>query len=196
MLLWVVCLAGAAFGPPQIAVANEGPDSQAAAPALQYFSDVTLVDQDGASLRFYSDLIKGKTVIIIPFFTTCTGACPVMNENLAKIQTWLGDRLGRDAHILSISVDPATDTVPTLKAYAAQFHARAGWHFLGGQRANVELALTKLGQFVKTREDHMNIMIVGNERTGLWKKAFGLADSQSLIGIVDSVLNDKGETGR
>src|SRR6266850_133756 len=84
-------------------------DAQDDPPARQYFTDVVLLNQDGKSLRFYSDLIKDKTVIVIPFFTSCTGACPVMNQNLAKIQDWLGDRLGTDAHILSISVDPSTD---------------------------------------------------------------------------------------
>jgi protein SCO1/2 len=165
-------------------------------PARQYFTDVVLLNQNGTPLRFYSDLIKGKTVIVIPFFTSCTGACPVMNQNLAKIQDWLGDRLGKDAHILSVSVDPSTDTVAALRAYAAQFNARPGWHFLGGNRENVALALKKLGQYVEVREDHTNLMIIGNERTGLWKKAFGLADSAALIGIVDSVLNDKGESSR
>src|SRR5262245_3799667 len=165
-------------------------------PAGQYFTDVVLTDQDGKSLRFYTDLIKDKTVIIIPFFTSCTGACPVMNQNLAKIQDWLGGRLGRDANILSVSVDPSTDTVAALRAYAAQYNARPGWHFLGGRRENVELALKKLGQYVEVREDHTNLMIIGNEKTGLWKKAFGLADGAALIGIVDSVLNDKGENPR
>jgi protein SCO1 len=165
-------------------------------PARKYFTDVVLLNQAGKPMRLYSDLIKGRTVIIIPFFTTCTGACPVMNQNLAKIQDWLADRLGKDAHIISISVDPTTDTVPMLRAYAQQFNARPGWYFLGGKRENVELALKKLGQFVEAREDHMNLMIIGNEKTGLWKKAFGLADSSSLIRVVDSVLSDKGETSR
>jgi protein SCO1/2 len=165
-------------------------------PAQKYFTDVVLLNQAGKPMRLYSDLIKGRTVIIIPFFTTCTGACPVMNQNLAKIQDWLGDRLGKDAHLISISVDPTTDTVPMLRAYAQQFNARPGWYFLGGKRENVDLALKKLGQFVEAREDHMNLMIIGNEKTGLWKKAFGLADSDSLIRVVDSVLSDKGEASR
>lgn len=166
------------------------------APARQYFTDVVLVNQDGASMRFYSDLIKGRTVIAIPFFTECTGACPVMNQTLAQIQDWLGDRLGREAVIVSMSVDPATDTVPVLREYAKHYNARPGWHFLGGRRENVELALRKLGQSVEVRENHTNIMIIGNERTGLWKKAFALADAASLIRVVSSVLNDAGEPSK
>jgi hypothetical protein len=51
--------------------------------------------------------------------------------------------------------------------------------------------LKKLGQFVDDKQDHLNIFIIGNERTGLWKKAFGLAKSEELIKVVDSVINDK-----
>jgi len=48
-----------------------------------------------------------------------------------------------------------------------------------------------LGQFVDSKESHLNIFIIGNERTGLWKKAFGLAKSEELVKIVDSVINDQ-----
>jgi len=48
-----------------------------------------------------------------------------------------------------------------------------------------------VGQFVGHKEDHLNIFIIGNERTGLWKKAFGLAQSDELVKVVESVLNDK-----
>lgn len=172
---------------------QEAPEESAAS---KYFTDVPLVDQDGKERRLYSDLIKEKTVIIIPFFTSCTGACPVMNQNLAKIQDWLGDRLGTDAFIISISVNPEIDTVTKLKEYAMKFGARPGWYFLSGKKENVAFALKKLGQYVETREDHSNIMIIGNERTGLWKKAFSLAKSESLISIIASVLNDPGEKTR
>lgn len=162
-------------------------------PAKTYFTDVVLVNQNGQEMRLFSDLIKGRTVILIPFFTTCTGACPVMNQNLAKIQDWLGERLGKDAYMISISVDPVTDTVERLREYAKKMNARPGWFFLSGKRENVEFALKKLGQYVETRENHSNIMIIGNAKTGLWKKVFSLASSESLIPIVENVLSDKGE---
>lgn len=182
--------------PSRYAVAQELLNVQEESASKKYFTDVVLVNQNGKEMRLYSDLIRGKTVIIIPFFTSCTGACPVMNQNLAKIQDWLGDRLGKDAYMISISVDPATDTVTKLQEYAGKFGAKPGWYFLSGKPENVKFALMKLGNYVETRENHNNIMIIGNERTGLWKKAFSLAASESLISIVESVLNDKGEKGK
>jgi len=107
------------------------------------------------------------------------------------VQEALGDRVGKDVRILSLSVDPTVDTPPVLKEYAKKLHARPGWYFLTGDRANVEFALKKLGQFVSDKQDHLNIFIIGNERTGLWKKAFGLANSVELVKVVESVLNDQ-----
>lgn len=159
--------------------------------AQKYFTDTVLVNQDGEKMRFYSDLLKGKTVIIDSFFATCQGSCLPMNRNLEKVQEALGDRLGKDAYIISISVDPTVDTPPALKAYSKKLNARPGWYFLTGDKASVDFVLKKLGQFVDDKQDHLNIFIIGNERTGLWKKAFGLAKSEELVKVVESVINDK-----
>lgn len=159
--------------------------------AQKYFTDTVLINQDGEKMRFYSDLLKGKTVIIDSFFATCQATCLPMNRNLEKVQEALGDRLGKDAYIISISVDPAVDTPPALKAYANKLHAKPGWYFMTGDKASVDFVLKKLGQFVDNKQDHLNLFIIGNERTGLWKKAFGLAKSEELVQVVDSVINDK-----
>jgi len=160
-------------------------------PAQNYFTDTLLVDQDGRQLRFYSDLLQGKVVVINSFFSSCTDSCPAMSGTLARIQDWLSDRLGKQAYIISISVDPRNDTPPVLKQYAQRFKARSGWSFLTGRPQDVELVLQRLGQYVDLREDHLNIFIIGNERTGLWKKAFGLARPDDIIKVVDGVLSDK-----
>lgn len=169
---------------------QSGAATGAQVPAHKYFTDVVLVNQNGERMRFYSDLLRGKVVIINSFFATCKETCLPLNRNLAKVQEALGDRLGKDVHIISISVDPALDTPASLKAYAEKIQARPGWYFLTGDKQNVDFALNKVGQLVADKRDHLNIIIVGNESTGLWKKAFGLARSDALVTVVESVLND------
>lgn len=159
--------------------------------AEKYFSDVELINQDGQKMRFYSDVLKDKVVVINTFFTSCTSVCPPMNRNLERVQEFLGDRLGKDAFLVSISVDPETDTPPRIKEYSRRFHARSGWVFLTGKKENVDWALYKLGQYVATKDDHTTIIIIGNEPKGLWKKAFGLARPDELMKIVDNVINDR-----
>jgi protein SCO1 len=159
--------------------------------ARNYFTDAVLVNQNGEKMRFYSDLLHDKVVIINSFFATCTGSCLPMNRNLEKLQKGLGARMGKDVYILSISVDPTVDTPASLKAYAKKLNAGPGWYFLTGDKETVDFALRKLGHFVDNKQDHLNIFIIGNERTGLWKKAFGLAQSDELMKVVDSVLTDQ-----
>jgi protein SCO1/2 len=177
--------------PASLTKVSSGTSSTVRSPAEKYFSDVELLDQDGQKLRFYTDVLKNKVVIINTFFTTCTNICPPMNRNFEKIQEALGDRLGKDAFLISITVDPQTDTPTRLKEYSRRFHARPGWMFLTGSKENVDWALYKLGQYVETKDDHTSIFIIGNEPKGLWKKAFGLAKSEELIRIVEDVINDR-----
>lgn len=161
-------------------------------PAEKYFTNVELVDQDGKTVRLYDDLLADKIVVIDAIFTTCTGICPVMSKALERIQERVGDRLGKDVHLISISIDPTTDTPERLKEYAARWHAKPGWYFLTGKQDNVDLALRKLGQIFEEKESHNAIILVGNDRTGLWKKAYGLAAHEELLAIVESVLDDQG----
>src|SRR5215213_9777564 len=168
--------------------------SEAASPAQKYFTDVELLNQNGEKVRFYTDVLKGKTVIVNAFFTTCTSVCPPMNRSMEKIQEALGDRVGKDVFLVSITVDPETDTPARLKEYAQKFHAGRGWIFLTGKKENLDWALYKLGQYVENKDDHKTIFIIGNEPTGLWKKAFGMANVNELVQVVESVVNDKGAT--
>jgi len=168
--------------------------AESASPARKYFTDVELLNQNGEKVRFYSDVLKGKTVIVNAFFTTCTSVCPPMNRNMEKIQEVFGDRVGRDVFLVSITVDPEVDTPARLKEYAQKFHAGPGWIFLTGKKENLDWALYKLGQHVENKEDHKTIFIIGNEPTGLWKKAFGMANVAELVQVVESVVNDKGAT--
>ena len=185
-LKYAVCLVVLLFSA-SLAVAQQ-PGLSAAA---KYFSDVELINQDGQKMQFYSDVLKNKVVIINAFFSTCTSVCPPMNRNLEKVQDALGERLGKDAFLVSITIDPETDTPTRLKEYSRRFHARPGWIFLTGKKENVDWALYKLGQYVETKGDHSTVIIIGNEPKGLWKKALGLAKSDELVRIVEDVINDK-----
>lgn len=70
--------------------------------------------------------------------------------------------------------------------------ARPGWEFVTGRKDDLELVLRKIGQYPETRESHMSLFLIGNDRTGLWKKALGIANPDDIISIVESVINDPG----
>jgi len=159
-----------------------------------YFTDVALVNQHGEKLRFYSDLLMGKVVVINAFYTSCTDSCPLIMGSLARLQDALGDRFGREVSFVSLTSDPVHDTPPRLKEYAKRFQAKPGWNLLTGTRENVRFALAKIGQRVTSKDDHLNLLILGNERTEHWKKAFAMAPTPSLLLMVEGLMTDEEPT--
>lgn len=159
--------------------------------AHAWFTDVVLQDQSGRSHRLYSDLIRGRVVVISTFFSTCEASCPVTNRNLMEIQRALGERLGKEVLILSITQDPVQDTPAKLAEYSKQFQAREGWYFLTGAPDAVATALYKTGQQVPNKEAHLSILAMGNDRTGLWKKVNGMSTLPQILSELDSVTQDR-----
>ncbi|WDE14310.1 SCO family protein [Thalassomonas haliotis] len=160
-------------------------------PAHQYFTDIALVNQAGKQQALYTDLLKDKVVIIHSFFTSCKSVCPVSMKLMAGIQQRFAADMGKNLFILSFSLDPQTDTPLQLQSYARELKAGPGWQLISGDKRNVDLALKKLGHYVDDIEDHKNTLILGNETTGLWKKAFILAKPDALDELIREVLADK-----
>ncbi len=160
-------------------------------PAREYFTDAVLINQEGQEMRFYSDLLQGKVVVINTIFTTCTGMCPVMSKTFSQLQAQLEQKLEKEVRLISISVDPENDTPQRLREFSKSFDAGPGWYFLTGRKENVNFILSRLGQYVDSKENHVGVLLIGNEPTELWKKAFGLAPAEQVLEIVESVLNDQ-----
>lgn len=168
-------------------------DSAKTNAAEKYFTNTELIDQNGESRRLYRDLMHGKIVVVNSFFSSCPGACPIMMKTFSQIQETAGDRMGKDVHLLSITVDPANDTPDRLKEFALSLKARDGWYFLTGPKAQVDTVLAKLGLTAEQRESHSNVFLIGNTKTGLWKKAMGLAKADEVVEVFKTVLNDQGK---
>jgi protein SCO1 len=139
-----------------------------------YFPNVTLTTQDGAPVRFYDDLIKGKIVAVNLIYTTCKYACPLETARLAQVARLLGDRMGRDVFFYSITIDPEHDTPAVLKEYAAKYQAGPGWTFLTGTKGDIDTISKKLGLYSepdpKNPDGHQAYLLIGNEATGQWMR--------------------------
>jgi cytochrome oxidase Cu insertion factor (SCO1/SenC/PrrC family) len=156
--------------------------------------DVELLDQNGRKIHFYSDLVKGQTVVINFIFTTCTTICPPLGATFARVQKELGDKVGRDVRFISISVDPATDTPERLKAWGAKFHAGDAWTFVTGNKPQVDELLNALGASFARREDHSPTVLIGNDTHGNWTRTYGLAHTSQLVQIINDAIQGKNTT--
>ena len=159
-----------------------------------YFPNVVLRTQDDKPVRFYDDLVKDKAVTINFFFARCEEICPLVMSNLAKVQRLLGERVGRDLFMTSISLKPEEDTPAKLKAYAEMHGARPGWTFLTGAPADVELLRRSLGftnpsaKVDKDLNQHIGNVRYGNEPLMLWAACPGQARAEWIVESVSWIL--------
>jgi len=151
--------------------------------------DVPVLDQHGRRLNFYSDLVKGKVVAINFVFTTCTTICPPLAATFAKVGNLGGDRFGKEFSLISISVDPVTDTPQRLKAWAAKFNAKPGWSLVTGNKQDIDTLLKALGGFTARPQDHTPMALVINDDKGVWTRTYGLASAAKLFGVIDAAIN-------
>lgn len=155
--------------------------------------DVEVVTQDGERVRFYSDLVEDRVVAMNFVFTTCTTICPPMGAIFGQLEKKLGDRAGRDIHLISVSVDPTTDTPERLAQWAAKFGRTPGWTLVTGDKTTVDSLLKSLQVFSPDFEEHAPIVLLGNDARGEWTRAYGLAPPARMAEILDELAAGGGD---
>lgn len=113
-------------------------------PTIGAAPDFTLTSQDGALVSLRE--LRGKVVAVAFIFASCTDVCPMLTDNMARVQERLGTEFGTRIAFVSITVDPERDTPAVLKEYAQNFGADlSGWSFLTGDPATVHEVGRKYG---------------------------------------------------
>jgi protein SCO1/2 len=157
-----------------------------------YFPNVPLITQDGKTVHFYDDMLKGKIVLINFIYTDCGDVCPLETAKLAQVYKLLGERMGKDIFFYSISVDPKRDTPAVLKAYAKKFHAGPGWYFLTGKREDIDAVRKKIGMAARPDEDpvtgHTTSLTLGNEPQGQWMQDSSFDDPHFIATMIGNWL--------
>jgi protein SCO1/2 len=161
--------------------AAEAPPKGDAAAAKPSIPDVEVTDQNGRKSRFYTDLVKGRMVVINFVFTSCTYVCPMQGANFARLQAALGDRLGRDISLISVSTDPLVDTPARLKAWGEKFGAKPGWTLVTGGQDEMDKLLRSLTGDAARRGEHSPVALLGDFEKGAWVRAYGLSEPERYL---------------
>lgn len=124
---------------------------------------------------------NNKVYVVEFFFTTCPTICPIMNENMVKIQN---EFYGNTAFgIASFSINPDYDSPMILKEYAKKHGATLKtWNFFTGEREAIyELANKGFALYAGANEEAAG----GFEHSGM----FALVDKK---GNIRSRIDDYG----
>lgn len=86
--------------------------------------------------------VLGRVCVFNFFFASCSAQCLKLSQNMARIQAAV--RGMEDVRLVSVTVDPMSDTPENLRRYAASFHADPDqWYFLTGDRNKLYRFITE-----------------------------------------------------
>ena len=169
--LGLALLPQAGYSEQAAAVAHTTDDAAAEEKARKYFTDTEVIDQNGKHLRFYSDVLKDRVVLINFIFTNCQDYCPMVTQKLIQTRSLMVDSIKDDVWFVSVSVDPERDTPEAMKEFARkQGVDESRWIFLTGEKQNLEFLVQRLGQYTQEVEAHSTLMLAGNTRTRHWSR--------------------------
>jgi protein SCO1 len=152
-----------------------------------HLPNVPLMSHEGKEMLFYDDLLKDKIVSINFFFSKCDEICPLVTANLAKVQKLLGDQVGREIHMYSITLKPEEDTLDVVRNFRDSYRAGPGWTFFTGKTADIEKVRRGIGftypepAIDKDKTQHIGNLRYGNEPLMLWAACPGMAHTQWIV---------------
>jgi len=155
------------------------------AASRQYFTDLELVTRNGQAVRFFSDVLKDRVVLINFIYTHCQDACPLISQKLLETRSLLDEATSNRVYFISISIDPEQDTPEALTKFATKFKLiDDNWVFLTGEKQNVEHIVKKLGQYNENVEDHSTLILAGNVNKRHWMK---IPPTMPPVGIAEKL---------
>jgi protein SCO1 len=149
--------------------------------------DVELINQEGKTARFKSDVIGDRIVVLDNIYTTCTTICPLVTSIMVNVHSKIGARAGKEVSLVSLSVDPVTDTPQRLRAYARRH--KAAWNLWTGPKPAMDQVLKGLGIYTPDYIDHPSSILVGDGKTGEWTRFYGFASPDQIAKRVDELLS-------
>jgi len=149
--------------------------------------DQVLVDQEGRQVRFYSDLIKDKVVVLSFFYTSCIYICTKQGKTFSELQALLGERLGKSVFLITVTTDPVNDKPARLKAWGKRHGVQPGWTLVTGDAARLNKLLIPFTGNPAGAGMHLPSTFIGNDKTGRWTSAAGLFTPEDLLKAVDFV---------
>jgi len=100
----------------------------------RHLVEFNLTDRSGRSVT-QADL-AGKFLVVNFVFTSCSLSCRAVNDRMEEIQGLVAD--ASDVRLVSLTVDPRSDTPSVLAKFADGYHADTNrWLFLTGDKAEL-----------------------------------------------------------
>lgn len=166
---------------PQMEQMEEQVKVSASQDARSYFTDTVLLNQHGEAVRFYSDVLQDKVVLLNVVFTHCDDACPLITRKLKEVRETMDEQTAKRVHFISVTSDPVNDDPGVLQSFIRKHGVESpNWSFLTGDKADVDLVLSRLGHFISSPQAHSTLLIAGDVANKRWSKIRPDAQVQAI----------------
>ena len=147
-------------------------------------------NQEGQELQLKD--LKGKNLVVVMIFTSCTTACPILVADMRSVASKIDPKKLKETTMLLVSIDPENDTPEVLKAYAKQNNMYGEpWLFIRSDKESVrELANVLAVKYKKISPivfSHSNIISVFNKNGEMVDQQEGTVKSAEVAKTVNSL---------
>jgi len=146
----------------------------------------TLVDQNGRQRPYPWGVAENGLMVMTFGYTTCESICPLGNAVMAQLEAALGPDTPQRVRLISVTIDPTTDTPEIMRKAAAEFGASEHWLWLTGDAGVVDRLLRSAGAKTAYPELHDPVFLVGDPRTGRFYRSQSLPRAEELLAVVRS----------
>jgi protein SCO1 len=138
---------------------------------------------DGRETRLHA-LLAGRMTALQLFFTGCSATCPIQGAVFQRVQTLLGSRSRKDLQLLSLSVDPLSDTPQRMRAWLTRFDARPGWVAAAPSLRDVDAIQRLFGGGVTGLDNHSTqVQMIDRDGRLIWR-TYELPSAESIVAMV------------
>lgn len=136
--------------------------------------------------------LKGRTQVFSMIFANCTYACPIIANDMRRIEQALSKEELKDIQFTLVSIDPERDTPERLMKFAKDQNLNlARFQLLTGKRTDIDDLAALTGFRYKEENDgsfsHSNIITILNENGEIIHQQVGL--NQDITKTLEVIKN-------
>lgn len=135
-------------------------------------------------------VLRGKPQVVVMFFANCAWACPILVQDLKRIEAALPESIRKETGFLMVTFDSKRDTVEALQAYRKRHELSTDrWTLLRGEPDEVRELAAVLG--INFREEiggqiaHSNLITILDREGEIVRQNKGL--NQGEVTAIDSL---------
>lgn len=141
--------------------------------------------------------LKGKVQVVSLIFSNCTYACPILLNDMKKVEAELNSKLFKELNFTLISIDHERDNPEVLKTYSINKKLDLSyWNLLTSSKENIRELAALFGFKYKKEENgdysHSNMIIVLDQNGEIAHMHTGLDnDITDIVKVVNSLTSKK-----